>query len=79
MTAIISLIMAAATMVPDTMVAYEGAKDDKVVTAIPVKTNDTPECGNNVKPRYLVTVGTALVSLPPRYAPPILPMALEKI
>ena len=78
-TAIISLIIAAATIVPDTIAASEGSMEFSVVTAIPVNTKDTPECGSNVNPRYLVTVGYAFVSLPPRYAPPILPTALEMI
>lgn len=42
-TAIISLIMAAATIVPDTISASEESIAVKVETAIPVNTNDTPE------------------------------------
>lgn len=42
-TAIISLIIAAATIVPDTIVASDGSKEDRVVVAIPVNTKETPE------------------------------------
>lgn len=42
-TAIISLIIAAATIVPDTIEAREASIAVKVVTAIPVNTKDTPE------------------------------------
>ena len=44
-TAIISLIIAAATIVPDTIAASEGSKADNVVVAIPVNTSETPEWG----------------------------------
>lgn len=56
-TAIISLIIAAATIVPDTIVASDESKEDKVVVAIPVNTKETPEWGSRVKPRYFVTTG----------------------
>lgn len=72
-------MIAAATIVPDTIDAREGAIDESVVIAIPVNTRETPECGSNVKPRYFVTEGSALVNLPPIYAPPIFPTALDKI
>lgn len=78
-TAIISLMIAAATIVPETIEAREASIDVNVVTAIPVNTKDTPECGSNVNPRYFVTVEGALVNLPPIYAPPILPTALDNI
>lgn len=42
-TAIISLIIAAATIVPDTIVASDGSKEERVVVAIPVNTKETPE------------------------------------
>lgn len=42
-TAIISLIIAAATMVPDTIDASDGSKEDRAVVAIPVNTKETPE------------------------------------
>lgn len=64
-TAIISLIIAAATIVPDTIAASEGSKADNVVVAIPVNTSETPEWGSRVKPRYFVTAGGALVNFPP--------------
>ena len=72
-------MIAAATIVPDTMEASDGSIEVSVVTAIPVKTRDTPECGSNVKPRYLVTEEQAFVIFPPKYAPPILPIALDII
>lgn len=50
-TAIISLIMAAATIVPDTIDARDASTTVKAETAIPVNTKDTPEWGNNVSPR----------------------------
>ena len=73
------MIIAATTIVPETMEAKEGSIEVSVVTAIPVKTSDTPECGNSVKPRYLVTSVQAPVNFPPIYAPPVLPMALDTI
>ena len=42
-TAIISFIIAAATIVPDTIVASDESKEDRVVVAIPVNTKETPE------------------------------------
>ena len=42
-TAIISFMIAAATIVPDTMEAREGSIAVEVVTAIPVNIKDTPE------------------------------------
>ena len=52
MTAMISFMIAAATIVPDTIVARAVSVTVKVETAIPVNTRDTPEWGNNVNPRY---------------------------
>ncbi len=74
----ISLMIAAATIVPDTIEAREVSIAAKVETAIPVNTKDTPEWGSYVNPRYFVTEGSAFVILPPQYAPPIFPAALEK-
>lgn len=71
--------MAGATMVPDIIVAGEESIEVNVVTAIPVNTKDTPEWGNNVNPRYFLTVGSAFVTFPPQKAPPIFPAALERI
>lgn len=42
-TAIISLMIAAATIVPDTIDARAASTTVKVETAIPVNTKDTPE------------------------------------
>ena len=42
-TAIISLIIAAATIVPDTIAASDESKEERVVVAIPVNTRETPE------------------------------------
>ena len=42
-TAIISFMMAAATIVPDTIDAREESIEDNVVTDMPVNTNETPE------------------------------------
>ena len=42
-TAMISLITAAATIVPDTISASDGAKEDSAEAAIPVNTRETPE------------------------------------
>ena len=53
--AIISLIIAAATIVPDTILASEASIVSSVVVAIHVKTKDTPECGSSVNPKYFVT------------------------
>lgn len=39
----ISLITAAATIVPDTISASDGAKEDSAEAAIPVNTRETPE------------------------------------
>ena len=78
-TAIISLIIAAETIVPDIMVANDGSIKVIVLTAIPVNTNDTPESGSQVKPKYFVTFGSAFVHFPPKYAPPIFPIARDKI
>ena len=78
-TAMISLIIAAETTVPDTIFASDGSKPFKADTAIPVKTRETPECGRRVNPRYFVTAGSACVIFPPRKAPPIFPAARESI
>ena len=75
----ISLIMAAATMVPDMIDASEGSIGVKVAEAIPVKTNDTPECGKSVKPKYFVTAGAAFVIFPPKNALPIFPADRERM
>ena len=61
----ISLIIAAETMVPEIIAANEASIVAIVFTAMPVKIKDTPECGRSVKPRYLVTLGSALVNFPP--------------
>ena len=42
-TAIISFMIAAATIVPDTTDAREGSIEDNVVTDMPVNTHETPE------------------------------------
>lgn len=78
-TASISFIIAAATIVPDTIDEREGAKEERVFVAIPVNIKDTPEWGSSVNLRYFVTVGSALVSFPPIYANPIFPIALDNI
>ena len=78
-TAKISLIIAAATRVPETIADRAGSMPFNVVTAIPVNTRETHECGNSVNPRYRVTVGSAFVSFPPRNAPPIFPPARDKM
>ena len=75
----ISFMIAAATIVPDTIVARAVSVTVKVETAIPVNTRDIPEWGNNVNPRYFVTAVSAFVILPPKYEPPIFPIALEKM
>ena len=59
--------------------AREASISVNVVTAMPVNTKDTPELGNNVKPRYFVIVGSAFVIFPPKYAPPIFLAALESV
>lgn len=66
-------------MVPDTIDARDASIAFSVVTGMPVNTRDTPECGNKVNPRYFVTVGSAFVIFPPKYAPPIFPAALDRI
>ena len=43
MTAMISFMIAAATIVPETIVASDGSNDDSVVVAMPVNTSETPE------------------------------------
>ena len=47
MTAMISLMIAAATIVPDIKAATDASVSESVVTAMPVNTRDTPEWGNN--------------------------------
>ena len=39
-----------------------------VETAIPVNTKDTQECGNSVKPRYLMTVAGHIIKVTPNRA-----------
>lgn len=51
-TAIISLITAAAAMVPFTITARSGWEAASTEQMIPVKTKDTPEWGSRVSPRY---------------------------
>ena len=64
---------------PEEMYRKYNSTTVKVETAMPVNTKDTPEWDNNVNPRYFVTEASAFVIFPPKYAPPIFPMALEKI
>ncbi len=45
---------AAAAIVPCTICAHSGAGAAKTETAIPVNTKETPECGNNVNPKYFL-------------------------
>lgn len=65
-TAIISLITAAAAIVPCMIFALSGAGVESTETAIPVNTSDTPECGSNVSPKYFFTVSGDLVTLAPK-------------
>ena len=57
---------AAAAIVPCTICAHSGAGAAKTETAIPVNTKETPECGNNVNPKYFFTVTGALVIEEPK-------------
>ena len=66
-------------MVPDTIDARDASIAVSIVTAMPVNTRDTPECGNKVNLRYFVTVGYTFVIFTPKYAPPIFPAALDRI
>ena len=75
----ISLITAADAIVPWIILAHSGAGVANDETAIPVKTRDTPECGNNVKPKYFLTVSGHLVIVAPNLAPKYFPKALVKI
>lgn len=63
MTAMISLITAAAAMVPCTILAHSGAGAFKTETAMPVNTKETPEWGRRVRPRYFLTVSGDFVML----------------
>ena len=47
MTAMISLMIAAATIAPDIKAATDASVSESVLTAMPVNTRDTPEWGNN--------------------------------
>ena len=76
-TAMISLMTAAAAMVPWTMAEHSGAGPDSMETVIPVKTRETPEWGNRVRPRYFLTVLGEWVIQEPKYAPKYLPAARE--
>ena len=74
-TAMISLITAAAAMVPWMIFAHSGAGPVSTDTAIPVKTRDTPEWGSKVKPRKFRTVLGDLVTAAPKNAPKYFPNA----
>lgn len=72
-TAIISLMTAAAAMVPVTMDANSGSEVTRTELTIPVKTKETPECGSRVNPRNFCTVTGILVIFAPNLAPPYFP------
>lgn len=78
-TAITSFITAAAAIVPCIIFAHSGAGPFKTETAIPVNTNDTPECGSNVSPKYFFTTCGERVIAAPKNAPLYFPTALDII
>ena len=75
----ISLITAAAAIVPRIIFAQSGASPANTDTAIPVNTSDTPECGKRVSPSYFLTLSGDFVTLAPKYAPKYLPAARTMI
>lgn len=70
MTAMNSLMTAAAAIVPYTIWTSSGA-EESVAQMMPVKTNETPECGSSVRPRYFLTVSGMWVIFAPVIAPSI--------
>lgn len=77
-TAMISLITAAAAIVPCTMLA-SSVFVARVEQAIHVKTSETPECGSNVRPRYFFTVSGIFIAFAPSLAPKYFPKPLAII
>lgn len=66
-------------MVPCNNVALSESAVVNVFKTIPANTKETPEWGNKVSPRYLTTVEGAFMIFEPSSAPPIFPMARERI
>lgn len=78
-TAIISLMTAAAAIVPVTIAASSGSDSASTELIIHVKTNETPECGSKVSPRNFCTVIGILQSFAPILAPPYFPHIRDMI
>ena len=79
-TAIISLITAAAAMVPFTITARDDwPPPSKEAQTIPVNTSDTPEWGKRVNPRYFWTVSGIFIHFAPNRAPKYFPHARTAI
>lgn len=78
MTAMNSLMIAAAAIVPWTIWTSCGC-EASVVQMMPVKTRNTPLCGRSVRPRYFCTVTGRRVALAPKRAPKYFPIALAAI
>ena len=78
-TAMISLMTAAAAIVPLTIEARSGLTGSSTAQMMSVNTSDTPECGSSVSPCYFCTVSGRCVAFAPKRAPKYFPAALAAI